>query len=168
MNAPVSAFDGLPDLAQRALAAWRTLHAAAGGIPQLSDLAPAEIPRALLPWLMTIRRLADGRLVYGVVGEQMVAGHAENPRGKPFLYDAPHDVAATRIELVNTALDRGAPFWVVSRGVRTAQWACFGRLGLPTAAPDGEALLVLFFRLKPAELPAGNVEQIEWLPAIMR
>lgn len=163
MNADVLGIGGLPDAATRALEAWRALRGEDGSLPRLSDLAPAELPRSLLPWLMTIRRLPDRKLVYGVVGEQMVAGHAENPRGKPFLYDAPHDVAATRIEMVHTSLDRGIPFWVVSRGVRTKQWAHFGRLGLPTVGPDGEALVVLFFRMKADEAPKGNIERIAWL-----
>ncbi|MBL8808471.1 MAG: hypothetical protein JNN22_16620 [Rhodospirillales bacterium] len=163
MNSGMSTIGALPEAAGRALEAWRTLRGAAGAAPALADLAPAEIPRQLLPWLMTIRRLPDRQLVYGVVGEQMVEGHGENPRGKPFLYDAPRDVAKTRIELVHAALDRTAPFWVASRGVRARQWAHFGRLGLPTLAADGEALLVLFFRLAAADAPKEKIERVVWL-----
>jgi hypothetical protein len=161
MHGPVSPAGEMPELALRALAAWRELRAAAGGLPRLGDLAPAEIPRTLLPWLMTIRRPPDGRLVYGVVGEQMVTGHAENPRGKPFLYDAPPDVTATWTGIVNRSLDTGAPFWVASPGVRAHQWAFFGRLGLPTVAPDADALVVLFFRLK----TGPDREHVDWLEA---
>jgi len=110
-----------------------------------------------------LRRTSDGTLVYGVVGEGVGETHAENPRGKPFLYDAAPEVAAKWSARVNHALDRGIAFWAVSRGVRTRDWVHFGRLGLPMRAQDDAALLLLFFKLQASEAPDDGAERITWL-----
>jgi hypothetical protein len=156
----------LPETAVQALRSWRELRAAAGGaLPTLSDLAPGGLAPSLLPWTMTIQRDAARRLVYGVVGERTTESHKGNPRGKPFMYDTPPQVAADRIAVVHRALDTGAPFWVVSRGVRANDWMHFARLGLPTRAATGEVLLVVVFRIAKDEAPAEDGEHLEWLAA---
>ncbi|MBL8808470.1 MAG: hypothetical protein JNN22_16615 [Rhodospirillales bacterium] len=153
----------LPEPAQRALASWRGLRAGDGTLPLLGELAPAELPRALLPWTMTIQRTAGRELVYGVVGERVVEAHGTNPRGKPFLYDAPAAAVADRRAIVHRALDTGTPFWVVSRSVRADDWQHFGRLGLPVRTTDSVALVVILFKIARAAAPDEEGEHLEWL-----
>jgi len=108
-------------------------------------------------------RVADAVPALGVIAEGVSETHPENPRGKPFLYDASPEVAAKWSARVNHALDRGIAFWAVSRGVRTRDWVHFGRLGLPMRAQDDAALLLLFFKLQASEMPDDDAERITWL-----
>lgn len=162
MNESVAARARLPELAIQVLDRWQALRVA-GAVPALGDIAPTGIPAALIPWTMTLRRTSQGKLVYGVVGEGVGETHAENPRGKPFLYDASPAVVTKWSAFVNRSLDQGIAFWAVSRGVRTRDWVHFGRLGLPLRAQDDAALLLLFFKLGKAEAPDDDVERITWL-----
>ncbi|MBI1245221.1 MAG: PAS domain-containing protein [Alphaproteobacteria bacterium] len=168
MNLSRRASVAIPDTARLALASWRGLRQADGTLPLLGELAPAELPRGLLPWTMTIHRDAQRALVYGVVGERIAEVHGSNPRGRTFLYNVPVEIAEGRRAIVHRALDTGTPIWVVSRSVRADNWMHFGRIGLPTRTVDGHALIVILFRIPADDAPEETGEHLEWLDPIAK
>jgi hypothetical protein len=163
--------DVLPSrLARDCFDAWR--HARHGNpLPALKDFAPLALPAAALPWLLIHRLRADGALVYGLAGEELVQLFGANPKGKPVLGDCDGDEREKRLGLVRRSIASGLPFWFGgSLLLENKEHLPIGRVCLPARDGADRVLVLIYVILHDAPVPrlrvvgASNIEpaQIVW------
>ncbi len=141
-------FDVLPaGDARAAFLGWRSARRGAAQ-PQLWDVLPDRLPRAVLPWALLYRTRADGELVYGFAGEELRSFFGSNPKGHPVLaYARPAERDARRA-VIDRSMASGLPVWFVgSLLFRNKAHVPVGRLCLPVAVGDEKAFLLLYFIL---------------------
>ncbi|MBL8835892.1 MAG: PAS domain-containing protein [Alphaproteobacteria bacterium] len=152
---PARAFiDILPnDDARAAFRAWCAARVGAG-LPKLRDFAPFNLPRRLVPWSLLYHLRADGELVYGLAGEEMIYMFHGNPKGRRILdYAAPQERAA-RVALLMQVIRAGLPVWFVGALLfEDKAHVPIGRLCMPVATGEGDGILLLYVALGPAPLP---------------
>ena len=137
--------DLLPSQSARdCLLAWRRARRD-DLLPALGDFAPQGLPAAVLPWLLIHRLRADGELVFGVVGEELVRWFGKNPKGQPILGGIPEEERQARIAIVHQSLSSGMPFWFEGTLLlENKEHLPIGRLCLP-ARHNAERVLVLIY-----------------------
>lgn len=152
---PARAFlDVLPNEdARAAFKAWRTARTGPG-LPKLRDFAPYNLPRRLVPWSLLYHLRADGELVYGLAGEEMVYMFHGNPKGRRILDYAAPEVRAARVALLKKIIATGLPVWYVGALLfEGKEHVPIGRLTMPVATGEGDGILLLYVALGPAPLP---------------
>lgn len=132
---------------QAAYLGWRSARKGAAS-PQLWDVLPDRLPRAVLPWALLYRTREDGELVYGFAGEEMRSFFGGNPKGRPVLEYAPPAERHARRAVIDRSMASGLPVWFVgSLLFRNKEHVPVGRLCLPVAIGEEGAYLLLYFVL---------------------
>lgn len=141
--------------ARAAYLAWRAARRGEGEgreVPELADFAPHRLPREVLPWLALHRETADGEIVYGLAGEEIIQMLGRNPRGGPVMANAPAEERERRLATVRRAMHLGRPVWLAASLMFDGRVPVpVGRLA-PPARSRGERVLALIYFLL-GELP---------------
>jgi hypothetical protein len=137
--------------ARRCFEAWR---AARHGerLPELTALAPAALPREVLPWTLLYRLRPDGEIIYAVVGHELTFLFKDDVRGRPILGYADPAERARRVAIMKRVMVEARPIWFTGRLLfENRAHVPVGRLGLPARDGQGLALLMIYFLM--GELP---------------
>jgi hypothetical protein len=122
--------------------------------PSLFDFAPLHLPRAVLPWILIHRLKADGELIYGLAGEEVVRWFGENPKGKPFLGHIEPAERAARLALIMQVITSGLPMWFLGTLLlENQEHVPVGRLVLPAVDNDEQVVLIVYFLLREPSAP---------------
>ena len=151
-----SFLDLLPtEAARAAYLAWRAARQGKP-VPDLADLAPHRLPPQVLPWLSLQRERADGEIVYGLAGEEIIHMLGRNPKGRPLMENAPAAERERRLATVRRAMQSGRPVWLTASLMFDNRVPVpVGRIGLPARSRGERVLLLIYFLLGqlPIDLP---------------
>jgi hypothetical protein len=146
--------DALPSqLARDCFIAWRSARQGKM-LPLLWDFAPFGLPARVLPWVLIHRQRANGDLVHGLAGDELIRWFGGNPKGKPVFGDIEAGEREKRIAQVRQSISSGMPFWFWGTLLlKNKEHVPMGRLCLPARDKAEQVVLRVYFILREAPTP---------------